>query len=112
MTEETTTTAQVQTAPTEQKVEKTPLDYVFKQDTTFQITLQEYNMFKQMLAPFEWMTSILNKMKEESAGNPDNMVPVYEEDVTKDEKTGQMKLKDDFWQKKGKKSLTLEDTKN
>lgn len=100
----------------QQQEQKKPIDYLFKQNTKFTLTLQEYNMFKQMLAPFEWMSSILNKMRDEAGANPENLLPVYEEDIVIDE-NGKPQVKQTFWEKHGikkeepKKSLTLDDTK-
>ena len=94
---------------TTQKQEETPkevIDNVFKRETTFTFGLQELAMFEQALAPFQWMTAILNNLKNQSAAQG-NTVPTYKEDYILDEKgefvlnnRGLPQLKPDFWSKK------------
>lgn len=84
---------------------KEVIDNVFKKDTVFTFGLQELAMFEQALAPFQWMTAVLNNLKNTSASQG-NTLPTYKEDYLVDEKgdfvlnqKGFPQLKPEFWEK-------------
>lgn len=80
------------------------IDSLFIPGTTFTFGLQELAIMEQALAPFQWMTAIINNMKNVAASQGAT-VPTYKSDYLLDEqgdfilKNGRPQLKNTFWEK-------------
>jgi hypothetical protein len=89
---------------TEQEVPEI-VDHLLKPGTTFTIGLQELAMMEQALAPFQWVSSILNNLKN-TAASSGNAVPTYKSDYLLDKdgefilKNNRPQLRPDFWESK------------
>lgn len=88
-----------------EKEQKQPLDMVFRPNATFKLSYREMLILSEIIAPFEWMSSILKKAKDEAA-NTGMAVMTYEEDYQKNpdgslktDVNGRPMLLPDFWEK-------------
>lgn len=97
--------------PETTKEEPKPVGFYEKPDYFYSFSTKEVQMLRQLLAPFEIASAVLNMHKDLAFQNG-GIVPVYEKDVIKDE-NGVLQVKQTFIESLNKtKTLTVEETKN
>ncbi len=83
-----------------------PLTQIIHQEAVFTLSLNDFSIMKQALAPIVWADALLNVAKDRVMSNPKNLVPVFEKDGVwnKDQNgniTGLKEIKnpEEFWTK-------------
>jgi len=65
-------------APKQEIKKEQPLTQIIHKDAIFELSLNDFSIMQQALAPLVWCNTMLNQARDRVMANPSNLVPVYE----------------------------------